>query len=70
MTKLWLQIKSISKATAALEPLRRSLSGFGILATEQSVGFYDCLSFSIENVSGCNNLSGLPKTADHQQLKI
>ena len=70
MLQLWSQLENISKATEAQTRLRPFLSGFGMPAIRGFFGFGDCLENSIENSTVKSYLPGLPKTADHQQLKI
>ena len=70
MSRIWSQLENISKTTEAQTRLRRNLCGFGMPATKGFFGFSDCLENRIESSTVKTYLPGLPKTADHQQLKI
>ncbi len=75
MLGIWSQFENIlMTAKETRTGLRRDLSGFGLLAAGGFFGLSDCLEdsidISLENSTAKNYLPGLPKTVDHQQLKI
>ncbi len=74
MPQLWLQFEIISKATTAQIRLRRNLRAFEMSATGDCFGIGDRFGYlsenSPKNLTLESDSSGLPKTTDHQQLKI
>ena len=70
MSRIWPQLENISEATETQIRLRHNPSGSGMSVRYRFFGFSDCLENRIENSISKSYLSGLPKTTDHQQLKI
>ena len=74
MSQVWLQLENTSKATTAQIRLRRNLRAFEMFAIDGCFGISDPFGYlsenSPQNLTVESNLLGLPKTTDHQQLKI